>query len=164
VGMRLEISELHKRLNTTMIYVTHDQVEAMTMADRIVVMNHGVIEQVGTPLDLYRNPKNLFVAGFIGSPKMNFITGPWAHAQGAQTVGIRPEHISLTPEQSEWKGVIKMAESLGSDTFLHIQDSGVAETLTIRADGEKSFARGQEVFLQPKRDNLHLFNDQGERQ
>jgi multiple sugar transport system ATP-binding protein len=107
VGMRLEISELHKRLNTTMIYVTHDQVEAMTMADRIVVMNHGVIEQVGTPLDLYRNPKNLFVAGFIGSPKMNFITGPWAHAQGAQTVGIRPEHISLTPEQSEWKGVVK---------------------------------------------------------
>ena len=163
VGMRLEISELHKRLNTTMIYVTHDQVEAMTMADRIVVMNHGVIEQVGTPLELYRNPKNLFVAGFIGSPKMNFIEGSWAQAQGAHTVGIRPEHISITSEQSEWKGIVKMAESLGSDTFLHIQDSGVAETLTVRADGEKSFNRGQQVFLQPKKENLHLFNEEGER-
>ena len=147
-----------------MIYVTHDQVEAMTMADRIVVMNHGVIEQVGTPLELYRNPKNLFVAGFIGSPKMNFIEGSWAQAQGAHTVGIRPEHISITSEQSEWKGVVKMAESLGSDTFLHIQDSGVAETLTVRADGEKSFNRGQEVFLQPKKESLHLFNQEGDRQ
>ena len=164
VGMRLEISELHKRLNTTMIYVTHDQVEAMTMADQIVVMNHGVIEQVGTPLELYRNPKNLFVAGFIGSPKMNFIEGSWAQAQGAHTVGIRPEHISITSQQSEWKGVVKMAENLGSDTFLHIQDSGIAETLTVRADGEKSFNRGQEVFLQPKKESLHLFNEKGERQ
>ena len=164
VGMRLEISELHKRLNTTMIYVTHDQVEAMTMADRIVVMNHGVIEQVGTPLELYRNPKNLFVAGFIGSPKMNFITGTWAQDQGAHTVGIRPEHISVTSEQSEWNGVVKMAESLGSDTFLHIQGSGVTETLSVRTDGEKSYDRGQEVFLKPKKDSLHLFNEQGERQ
>ncbi len=164
VGMRLEISELHKRLNTTMIYVTHDQVEAMTMADRIVVMNHGVIEQVGTPLELYRNPKNLFVAGFIGSPKMNFITGTWAQEQGAHTVGIRPEHISVTSEQSEWNGVVKMAESLGSDTFLHIQGSGVTETLSVRTDGEKSYDRGQEVFLKPKKDSLHLFNEQGERQ
>jgi multiple sugar transport system ATP-binding protein len=134
------------------------------MADRIVVMNHGVIEQVGTPLELYRNPKNLFVAGFIGSPKMNFIEGSWAQAQGAHTVGIRPEHISISAEQSEWKGVVKMAESLGSDTFLHIQDSDVAETLTVRADGEKSFNRGQEVFLQPKKESLHLFNEKGERQ
>lgn len=164
VGMRLEISELHKRLNTTMIYVTHDQVEAMTMADRIVVMNHGVIEQVGTPLELYRNPKNLFVAGFIGSPKMNFITGTWAQEQGAHTVGIRPEHISVTSEQSEWNGVVKMAESLGSDTFLHIQGSGITETLSVRTDGEKSYDRGQEVFLKPKKDSLHLFNEQGERQ
>ena len=164
VGMRLEISELHKRLNTTMIYVTHDQVEAMTMADCIVVMNHGVIEQVGTPLELYRNPKNLFVAGFIGSPKMNFITGTWAQEQGAHTVGIRPEHISVTSEQSEWNGVVKMAESLGSDTFLHIQGSGVTETLSVRTDGEKSYDRGQEVFLKPKKDSLHLFNEQGERQ
>src|SRR5210317_2020670 len=164
VGMRLEISELHKRLDTTMIYVTHDQIEAMTMADKIVVLHAGVIEQVGSPLELYRNPKNIFVAGFIGSPKMNLIKGSWAQAQGAHTVGIRPEHISITAEQSEWKGVVKMAESLGSDTFLHIQDSGVAETLTVRADGEKSFNRGKEVFLQPKKESLHLFNEKGERQ
>ena len=89
VGMRLEISELHKRLNSTMIYVTHDQVEAMTMADRIVVLNNGIIEQVGTPLDLYRSPKNIFVAGFIGSPKMNLITGDIATKFNANTIGIR---------------------------------------------------------------------------
>ena len=115
-------------------------------------------------MDLYNDPNNLFVGGFIGSPKMNFIEGAWAQAQGAHTVGIRPEHISITSEQSEWKGVVKMAESLGSDTFLYIQDSGVAEILTVRADGEKRFSRGQEVFLQPKKDSLHLFNEEGERQ
>ena len=162
--MCLELRKLHDDIGATTVYVTHDQVEAMTMADRIVVMNHGVIEQVGTPLELYRNPKNLFVAGFIGSPKMNFITGTWAQEQGAHTVGIRPEHISVTSEQSEWNGVVKMAESLGSDTFLHIQGSGVTETLSVRTDGEKSYDRGQEVFLKPKKDSLHLFNEQGERQ
>src|SRR5207344_2530837 len=90
--MRLEISELHQQLGKTMIYVTHDQVEAMTMADKIVVLNAGNIEQVGSPLDLYRTPKNLFVAGFIGSPKMNFIEGAEAAKHGAKIIGIRPEH------------------------------------------------------------------------
>ena len=164
VGMRLEISELHKRLNTTMIYVTHDQVEAMTMADRIVVMNNGVIEQVGTPLELYRNPKNLFVAGFIGSPKMNFIEGAWAQEQGAQTIGIRPEHISLNQEQSDCKGVIKMSESLGSDTFLHIENTGLSDIITVRVGGEQNLKRGQEVFLLINRDRMHLFNSKGDRQ
>lgn len=164
VGMRLEISELHKRLNTTMIYVTHDQVEAMTMADRIVVMNNGVIEQVGTPLELYRNPKNLFVAGFIGSPKMNFIEGAWAQEQGAQTIGIRPEHISLNQEQSDCKGVIKMSESLGSDTFLHIENTGLSDIITVRVGGENNLKRGQEVFLLINRDRMHLFNSKGDRQ
>lgn len=164
VGMRLEISELHKRLNTTMIYVTHDQVEAMTMADRIVVMNNGVIEQVGTPLELYRNPKNLFVAGFIGSPKMNFIEGAWAQEQGAQTIGIRPEHISLNQEQSDCKGVIKISESLGSDTFLHIENTGLSDIITVRVGGENNLKRGQEVFLLINRDRMHLFNSKGDRQ
>ena len=91
--MRLEISELHHQLKTTMIYVTHDQVEAMTMADKIVVLNAGNIEQVGSPMELYKTPKNLFVAGFIGSPKMNLIEGAPAAKHGAKTIGVRPEHL-----------------------------------------------------------------------
>ena len=87
VGMRLEISEMHERMKTTMIYVTHDQVEAMTMADKIVVLQAGVIEQVGSPLELYHNPRNEFVAGFIGSPKMNLVKGTEADKHGATTIG-----------------------------------------------------------------------------
>ncbi|MFX8660827.1 sugar ABC transporter ATP-binding protein, partial [Acinetobacter baumannii] len=86
----------HQQLKTTMIYVTHDQVEAMTMADKIVVLNAGRIEQVGSPLDLYRHPANLFVAGFIGSPKMNFLNGAIAGQYGAHTIGVRPEHLTLS--------------------------------------------------------------------
>jgi multiple sugar transport system ATP-binding protein len=93
VNMRLEITELHQSLKTTMIYVTHDQVEAMTMADRIVVLRAGNVEQVGSPLDLYRAPRNLFVAGFIGSPQMNLIQGTEAEKRGAKTIGVRPEHV-----------------------------------------------------------------------
>ena len=96
VGMRLEIMDLHKKLETTMIYVTHDQVEAMTMADKIVVLQDGRIEQVGSPLELYHTPKNKFVAGFIGSPKMNLIEGIEAKKLNASTIGIRPEHIYLS--------------------------------------------------------------------
>ena len=163
VGMRMEISELHKRLNTTMIYVTHDQVEAMTMADRIVVLNHGVIEQTGTPLELYRSPKNTFVAGFIGSPKMNFIGGEWAAKHQAHTVGIRPEHIHTSHESGEWSGVVKISENLGSDTFVHIQDTGLADILTVRMEGDQSYHRGDKIFMSPKPEYLHLFNEQGER-
>ena len=124
VGMRLEISELHKRLNTTMIYVTHDQVEAMTMADKIVVLQAGVIEQVGSPLELYHSPRNLFVAGFIGSPKMNFMTGEEASKRDAQTIGIRPEHIDVSTQSGVWKGRVGVSEHLGSDTFLHVLETG----------------------------------------
>lgn len=104
--MRLEISELHQSLETTMVYVTHDQVEAMTMADKIVVLNAGRIEQVGSPLELYRNPRNLFVAGFIGSPKMNFITGEIATGHGAHTLGVRPEHLVVSKAAGDWKGTV----------------------------------------------------------
>ncbi len=161
VGMRLEISELHERLATTMIYVTHDQVEAMTMADKIVVLQAGVIEQVGTPLELYRTPRNLFVAGFIGSPKMNFIEGPEAEKQGAHTIGIRPEHITVSETEGEWSGVVSVSEHLGSDTFFHVHDTGLAETLTVRADGEVGFRHGDRIHLTPRADVIHRFDAQG---
>ena len=161
VGMRLEISELHKRLKTTMIYVTHDQVEAMTMADRIVVLQAGVIEQVGSPLELYREPRNLFVAGFIGSPRMNFIEGPEAAKYDAHTIGIRPEHIAVAEGDGAWSGVVGVAEHLGSDTFFHIHETGLAETITVRADGEVGFNHGDRITLSPRTDMIHRFDASG---
>ena len=120
VNMRLEITELHQTLQTTMIYVTHDQVEAMTMADKIVVLNAGRIEQVGSPLDLYHTPANRFVAGFIGSPRMNFFDGEAAAKHDAASIGVRPEHINVSRQAGEWAGTVGVAEHLGSDTFLHV--------------------------------------------
>ena len=163
VGMRLEISELHKRLDTTMIYVTHDQVEAMTMADKIVVLHGGVIEQVGSPLELYQSPRNKFVAGFIGSPKMNFIEGAEAQKHGAHTIGIRPEHIEVSGSDGPWQGVVGVAEHLGSDTFFHIHESGLADPLTVRASGEVSFSHGDKIRMTPREDRIHKFDAQGMR-
>ena len=161
VGMRLEISELHERLQTTMIYVTHDQVEAMTMADKIVVLRAGHIEQVGSPLELYRTPRNLFVAGFIGSPRMNFIEGEEAAKHDAHTIGIRPEHIEVSADQGMWRGEVNVSEHLGSDTFFHIHGTGLADTITVRADGEVGFDHGDTVFLTPRADMIHRFDGQG---
>ena len=161
VGMRLEISELHERLKTTMIYVTHDQVEAMTMADKIVVLRAGVIEQVGSPLELYRTPRNLFVAGFIGSPKMNFVEGPEAEKLSAKTVGIRPEHIDVSAEGGTWHGTVGVAEHLGSDTFLHVHNTGLAETITVRAPGEVSLRHGDRIAMTPRADQMHRFDAEG---
>ncbi len=161
MGMRLEISELHKRLATTMVYVTHDQVEAMTMADRIVVLRAGVIEQVGTPLELYGAPCNTFVASFIGSPKMNLVTGPEAEKHAAYTLGIRPEHISISDQKGEWKGIVGVSEHLGSDTFFHVQCDAFDEPLTVRTDGEMHFKYGAEVYLTPDVSHLHGFDVDG---
>ena len=160
VNMRLEISELHNTLETTMIYVTHDQIEAMTMADRIVVLHAGRIEQVGTPLELYSQPRNIFVAGFIGSPKMNFISGEGARAHGADTIGIRPEHMTLSTTEGAWEGRVSVAEHLGSDTFLHIQTKSEG-TLTARAGGEFPVRHGDTVWLTPQEDKLHRFDGGG---
>ncbi|WP_137133419.1 ABC transporter ATP-binding protein [Rhizobium sp. FKY42] len=160
VNMRLEISELHQQLKTTMIYVTHDQVEAMTMADKIVVLNRGNIEQVGSPLELYCKPANLFVAGFIGSPRMNLIEGKFAEAKGAKTVGIRPEHIGLSRDSGLWEGTVTIAEHLGSDTFMHIQVQGVG-TVTARASGEFWVRHGDRVYLTPDETKLYRFNEKG---
>ncbi|MEM8956387.1 MAG: ABC transporter ATP-binding protein [Pseudomonadota bacterium] len=161
VGMRLEISELHERLKTTMIYVTHDQVEAMTMADKIVVLRAGNIEQVGSPLELYRNPRNLFVSGFIGSPKMNHISGPEAAKHGATTIGIRPEHIDVSKTEGLWKGRVGVSEHLGSDTFFYVHDTGVAEDMTVRVSGEFELRAGDDVYLTPRADMLHKFDADG---
>ncbi|MGR3513438.1 MAG: ABC transporter ATP-binding protein [Paracoccaceae bacterium] len=161
VGMRMEISELHNKLETTMIYVTHDQVEAMTMADKIVVLRAGNIEQVGSPLELYKAPRNTFVAGFIGSPKMNLIEGPEAAKHGAHTIGIRPEHIDIADSGGDWSGVVGVSEHLGSDTFFHIHDTGLAETITVRADGEVGFRHGDRISLTPRLDVLHKFDASG---
>ncbi|MFT4728470.1 MAG: multiple sugar transport system ATP-binding protein [Granulosicoccus sp.] len=159
-NMRLEIAELHQTLATTMVYVTHDQVEAMTMADKIVVLHAGLIEQVGSPLDLYREPANIFVAGFIGSPAMNLIEGVPATQRGAKTIGVRPEHFSISPEGGEWRGKVGVSEHLGSDTFLRVDVQGVG-TLTVRADGEFPARHGDEVGLTPDPTRIHRFDDAG---
>ncbi len=160
VAMRLEITELHQHLNTTMIYVTHDQTEAMTMADRIVVLNRGRIEQVGSPLELYHNPANLFVAGFIGSPKMNLVNGAEAEKLGAATVGIRPEHMLLSPDKGLWHGTVAVAEHLGSDTFLHIRADEIGP-VTARVNGEVGLDHGETVWMSPQPDKVHRFGADG---
>ena len=163
VGMRLEISELHNRLKTTMIYVTHDQVEAMTMADKIVVLHAGRIEQVGSPLELYLRPKNVFVAAFIGSPKMNLFSGAAAAEYGAETIGVRPEHVAVSSEGGKWKGRIGVSEHLGSDSFFYVENTGLAETITVRADGEINLHHGDTVWLTPNEVKIHKFHADGDR-
>ncbi len=162
VNMRLEISELHQELATTMVYVTHDQVEAMTMADKIVVLQAGIIEQVGSPLELYSSPANRFVAGFIGSPKMNFIEGETAAKYDAHAIGIRPEHFILSNQETEdsWKGKVEVSEHLGSDTFFHI-NTGERGVLTVRAIGEYALRHGDSCWVTPDEDRIHRFDVAG---
>lgn len=161
VGMRLEISEMHKRLDTTMVYVTHDQVEAMTMADKIVVLRAGYIEQVGSPLELYHTPRNVFVAGFIGSPKMNIFSGPEAAKYDATSIGIRPEHLDVSTTEGVWKGRVGVAERLGSDTFIHVHDTGLADMMTVRITGDISVTHGDTIYLTPQTEVIHRFDAQG---
>ncbi|MGJ4907244.1 ABC transporter ATP-binding protein [Bradyrhizobium sp. SZCCHNR1015] len=161
VQMRLEVTRLQKQLGTTAIYVTHDQVEAMTMADKIVVLNAGRIEQYGSPIELYQRPANLFVAGFIGSPKMNFITGAEADKHHATTIGVRPEHVAVVDEGGGgWLGKVVIAEHLGSDTFLYV-DAGALGTLTVRVVGEKRLSAGDAVTLRPEPSRIYRFDQSG---
>jgi multiple sugar transport system ATP-binding protein len=160
VNMRIEITELHQQLKTTMVYVTHDQVEAMTMADRIVVLNAGRVEQFGTPLELYKAPANKFVAGFIGSPKMNFFEGAAAAKYQADSVGARPEHIRISRDAGDWQGRVGVAEHLGSDTFLHVHVEG-AGLQTVRTEGENNFNPGDEVWLTPDPSRIYRFDRAG---
>ncbi|AXR07649.1 ABC transporter ATP-binding protein [Salinimonas sediminis] len=160
VNMRLEISQLHKSLDTTMIYVTHDQVEAMTMADRIAVFNGGIIEQVGTPLELYRKPVNRFVAGFIGSPKMNFIDVAPKPGDATHSLGVRPEHFKITTEQGLWQGQVGVVEHLGSETFLHVHVDHIG-TLTVKADGDCQAVYGDQINLTAEQAKIMHFDKQG---
>ncbi len=160
VQMRLEIARLQKNLATTTVYVTHDQVEAMTLADRIVVLNGGRVEQVGSPLELYARPDNLFVAGFIGSPRMNFVSGEFAARMGAATIGVRPEHIVASRDGEGWRGTVAAAEHLGSDTFLYI-DVPQTDGITARAIGELGLEQGDPVRLTPDPARIHRFDSQG---
>jgi multiple sugar transport system ATP-binding protein len=160
VQMRLEVTRLQKQLGTTAIYVTHDQVEAMTMADKIVVLNAGKIEQYGSPLELYEKPANLFVAGFIGSPKMNFMSGEVAARHGAATIGVRPEHLRIARDGEGWPGTIMVAEHLGSDTFLYV-DAGPIGTLTARYVGELNLSSGDRVMLLAEPARVHRFDQSG---
>ncbi|MBL4645972.1 MAG: ABC transporter ATP-binding protein [Rhizobiales bacterium] len=162
VETRIEIANLHGNMaDTTMIYVTHDQVEAMTLADRIVVMNMGNIQQVGTPLELYENPKNIFVAGFIGSPRMNFLEGANRLDVGAHTIGIRPEHLEVSQQSGTWAGEVGFVEQLGSDTFVHVNVPEVG-TLVARVNGTVAFSQNAKIFLSPLKGHLHLFSEDGQ--
>jgi ABC-type sugar transport system ATPase subunit len=154
--MRVEIAELHAKLGATMIYVTHDQVEAMTMADTIVILDGGSVQQVGNPMDLYQRPANPFVAGFIGSPRMNFIEGKTAQKYGARLIGVRPEHINVSKDVGQWTGKIRYVERLGADTLLYV-DIPELGALTVRADGNFDQGAGTFVHLTPNPDYVHLF-------
>jgi multiple sugar transport system ATP-binding protein len=186
VQMRIEIAKLHQDLNATMIYVTHDQVEAMTMADKIVVLNGGVIEQVGSPLELYHRPRNQFVAGFIGSPKMNFIpaqvyklsktevevTMPGGGAIKLQAkislavgkklvLGIRPEHISIAKSRKgNVQSTLRVAEYLGSETMFYTSLSDGSD-VAVKADGLAAPKLGETLLLQLNVKACHLFNEDG---
>jgi multiple sugar transport system ATP-binding protein len=177
VQMRVEIAKLHNDLGNTMIYVTHDQVEAMTMADKIVVLRSGIVEQVGAPLDLYNKPRNLFVAGFIGSPKMNLLTAgskdghlqvagnalslPRATA-GATTLGVRPEHIGITDSEGVKLADVKveLIESLGGQTLVYATTTD-GQAMTVALNGQRQVEVGTSipVYIDPAR--IHLFAANG---
>ncbi len=162
VQTRLEIAKLHHDMKeVTMVYVTHDQVEAMTLADRICVLRDGLVEQVGTPTELYERPKSLFVAGFIGSPKMNFLTDHFAAEFDCTTLGIRPEHIEVTDvENAVWQGTIIHTEDLGSDHFLFV-DIGASEPFVVRQNGKLLGGIGDQLRLRPMAGLLHRFGADG---
>jgi multiple sugar transport system ATP-binding protein len=178
VNMRIELTRLHRELGTTMIYVTHDQVEAMTMGDRIAVFNGGRIEQLGAPLELYECPTNEFVAAFLGAPKINLIARPgasasaahqmlWndlAPAQTAQRVGLRPEHLQLRPAGQGIAATVEMAEHLGDQTIVHARVEGLPEPLSVKlGHTAERLQAGMPIALAPDRAQVHVFDGAGRR-
>ena len=178
VQMRLEVTRLHARLGATMIYVTHDQIEAMTLADRIVVFNGGRIEQVGAPMQLYEQPANLFVARFIGSPAMNVLpgalystlcdklgscTGRARQIEGVAHIGVRPEAIAFTSsEDALLSGRIEIVEQLGAETLYYVAIGADLPTVTIKANAGPVAPRGQSIGLRFDLDRTHLFDEAGQ--
>ncbi|MDY7560264.1 sn-glycerol-3-phosphate ABC transporter ATP-binding protein UgpC [Pseudomonas sp. 10B1] len=187
VQTRLELSRLHKELKATMIYVTHDQVEAMTLADKVVVLNGGKVEQVGTPLELYHHPANLFVAGFLGTPKMGFLKGKITRSDStgcdvsldagaivslplsgtsltvgsSVTLGIRPEHLNIANVgDCQIQVIADVSERLGSDTFCHVRTAS-GEALTMRIRGDLASKYGETLNLHLDSAHCHLFDAQG---
>jgi multiple sugar transport system ATP-binding protein len=181
VATRKELAALHAEIGGTMIYVTHDQVEAMTLAHRIVVLQGGKIEQVGTPLELYNRPDNLFVAGFIGSPRMNLLPGKVirsgavaigeaGHEVACQTgrlvsgasvtLGIRPEHLALATQDGGVPLAIELVERLGGESYLYGASPGLPQ-ITLRLDGQSEHQRGSSVALAFPQQHLHLFDENG---
>lgn len=178
--MRLELAHLHQRLKTTMIYVTHDQIEALTLADRIVVMHAGVMEQVGVAMDLYHKPNNLFVAEFIGSPKMNTfevqsmkdgkanLAGKTSvkierplHEGKPTKLGIRPEHLNVASgNDADCTGTIDVVERLGNDTHLYVNlpDLGL---VNIRVDADQDYTVGNKIGINFAKEHVHLFDETG---
>lgn len=186
VRMRYEFSKLHEDLGSTMIYVTHDQVEAMTLADKLVVLSGGKIMQAGPPLELYNHPANRFVAGFIGSPRMNFfagvvenasdagaririeggglvVTGPLNGAAGQRVaVGIRPEHFSISAGEGAVKGVVRFVERLGASNFAYLAIAGAEDEVIAQLPGDASARVGETLALDVAANTAHVFDEVGE--
>ena len=186
VQMRVELAKLHDQLNATMIYVTHDQTEAMTLANDIVVLDQGIVSQKGTPMNLYNNPENLFVGGFIGSPKMNFIESKVLSKNANSTevdvmgsgkinvpkisdniqdgenvkIGIRPEHITLNDKSSAlWESKVFVVEKLGSGTYLYLEKKG--DPLVVQTDGDTNIEVGDTVKIGFDASRCHVFDNKG---
>jgi sn-glycerol 3-phosphate transport system ATP-binding protein len=178
VQMRVEIKKLQQSLATTSIYVTHDQVEAMTLADRLIVMNAGITEQIGAPIELYERPESIFVGGFIGSPAMNFLPGRVADGSvvldggaalplpddttaapgSAVTVGLRPEHFVTDGDGAQMSLVVDLVEMLGADTIVHGRIEGTGPSVLARLPGTARAASGQRVELTVAKEQIHLFD------
>jgi multiple sugar transport system ATP-binding protein len=184
VTMRKELAALHAKLGGTMIYVTHDQIEAMTLANKIVVLNSGRVEQIGAPLDLYNRPQNTFVAGFIGSPRMNLLEAEIAAGDGGfklvaggetmaipsvdgvepgdkVTFGARPEHIEIVgADDADMTATVDLTEQLGGETYVYCTVDGLPQ-LTVHQIGQLPVTRGEPIHLRFNRDAMHLFDASG---
>ncbi len=160
---RVEIARLHRELGATTVYVTHDQVEAMTLADRVVVLRDGIIEQVGTPLELYDRPANRFVSQFIGMPQMNVLPAKWLSnvAESASDIGIRPEHMRIVPEvEGTLKGEVELVESLGNETLIHVNLGGEI-SIIVRQYERSPLRMGDRTGVVFDADQTHRFDKEG---